>query len=80
VAKGPLRKAADTAEKRMAELARHKSKLEQVLANPKLYQQDRPRALELQRELGELNKDIAAAEEAWLEASSALEAAESADD
>jgi protein subunit release factor A len=77
VATGPLRKAAESAEKKIAELARHKSRLEQALANPKLYE-DQPRARELQRELGELGKTIAAAEEAWLEATAALEAAESA--
>jgi ATP-binding cassette subfamily F protein 3 len=79
VAKGPLRKAAEMAEKKMAELARHKSKLEQALANPRLYQQDQARARDLQRELGEVGKTLEAAEEAWLSATAALEAAESAD-
>jgi ATP-binding cassette subfamily F protein 3 len=79
VAKGPLRKAAEMAEKKMAELARHKSKLEQALANPRLYQQDQARARDLQRELGEVGNTLEAAEEAWLSATAALEAAESAD-
>jgi ATP-binding cassette subfamily F protein 3 len=79
VATAPLRKAAESAEKKVAELARQKSKLEQALANPKLYQQDQARARELQRELGELGKTMEAAEEAWLEATAALEAAESVD-
>jgi ATP-binding cassette subfamily F protein 3 len=74
----PLKRAAENAEKQVAELARRKVALERELADPAIYAKDRARALELQRTLGELGKRIAAAEEEWLEAAAALEAAESA--
>jgi len=64
----PLRRAADKAEQRMNKLVAELAGIEQALADPKLYVNDPNRATLLARRRGELTKDIAKAEEEWLEA------------
>ena len=72
----PLKKAVQAAEKRMETLAAEIAKRDAALADPALYEKDTARAQKLSMERGQLAKDLAAAEEVWLDASSAYEAAE----
>ncbi|HVI49998.1 MAG TPA: ABC-F family ATP-binding cassette domain-containing protein [Candidatus Sulfotelmatobacter sp.] len=74
----PLRKKVQDAEKRMETLGRKKSDLEGKLADPKLYNGPGDKVQTLQRELGEVEKSLAAAEEDWLAAHEALEEAQQA--
>ncbi|HLW26588.1 MAG TPA: ABC-F family ATP-binding cassette domain-containing protein [Kiloniellales bacterium] len=70
-----LRKAAQQAERRLEQLARDRAAVEAELADPELYEKTSARIPQLQKRLGELDKEIAAAEAAWLEAEEAIEAA-----
>jgi ATP-binding cassette, subfamily F, member 3 len=72
----PLRKAAQEAEKRLEKLGREKLRLEAQLADPVLYDGPAQQVAAVQRELGDVEKSLAAAEEAWLDAHEALEAAQ----
>jgi len=71
----PLRKAVATAEKDIAKLNEARDRLDANLANPTLYDDDPERLTQLNRERAEIESRIAAAEEAWLAATDALEAA-----
>ncbi|MCW5746402.1 MAG: ABC-F family ATP-binding cassette domain-containing protein [Alphaproteobacteria bacterium] len=75
----PLRKAVERAEKELATLTAKRTDLQAQLHDPALYDgaQDKVRALQI--ELGYVEKQIAAAEEAWLERQHALEEAQAAD-
>lgn len=71
----PLRKKVEEAEKRVAGFEREKAALEAALADPALYEGPSDRAQELQKALGEVARSLAAAEDAWVQASEALEEA-----
>jgi ATP-binding cassette subfamily F protein 3 len=70
-----LRKAADAAEQRVAKLAAEKIRLEATLADPAVYAGPTAQLMELQIKHGKLKDALARAEEAWLEAERAIEAA-----
>jgi ATP-binding cassette subfamily F protein 3 len=74
----PLRKTVQTAEKRMETLASEIAKLDGALADPDLYVRDAAKAQRLVVERGQKAKALAEAEEAWLAATEAFEAAEAA--
>jgi ATP-binding cassette subfamily F protein 3 len=75
----PLRKAVERAEKELAALTAKRGELQARLHDPALYNgaQDQVRALQI--ELGYVDKQIATAEEAWLECQHALDEAQAAD-
>ena len=68
-----LRKAAVEAEKRLEKLQQKKVALESRLADPEVYNGPTAKLLELQLRYGDLKREIATAEDAWLETQSALE-------
>jgi ATP-binding cassette subfamily F protein 3 len=70
-----LRKAVKEAEARVAKLDRKKAALEARLAEPEVYQGPTAALQALQVEHGEIKQALTAAEEAWLEAQSAIDAA-----
>lgn len=74
----PLRKKVQEAEKRMESLGKKKSDLEAKLADPKLYEGPSDKVQSLQRDLGEVEKSLAAVEEDWFAAHEALEEAQNA--
>ena len=75
VALAPLRNRARDAEKDLARISADRDRLEAELADPALYA-DAARATALARRRGEIAAALEAAEEAWLAAAEALEAAE----
>jgi len=74
----PLRKKAFEAEKALEKLHARKSTLQEKLADPKLYEGPADKVTKLQRELGEVEKEVADAEAAWLMAHEELEEAQTA--
>ncbi len=68
-----LKRAATDAEKRLERLAARKAALEAKLADPEVYQGPTRELMQLQLRFGEIKKEIARAEEAWLEAQAALQ-------
>ncbi len=68
-----LRRAAVEAEKRLERLQQKKVALEARLADPEVYNGPTAKLLELQLRYGDLRREIATAEDAWLEMQSALE-------
>ena len=73
----PLRRIAQDAEKRIAKLTVERARVEAILADPEFYaKRSGADVTKGQMRLAELNRDIEAAEEEWLEASGALEAAQ----
>ncbi|RMD62010.1 MAG: ABC transporter ATP-binding protein [Alphaproteobacteria bacterium] len=71
----PLRRAARKAEARIEALTHEKAALEARLADPEIYQEGGGREVQaLQKRLAEVVRALAAAEEEWLEAQSAIEA------
>ncbi len=74
----PLRKAAQDAEKLVESLGKKKARLQEQLADPALYTGPPDQVAAVQRELGEAEKALAAAEEAWFTAHEELEAAQGA--
>jgi ATP-binding cassette subfamily F protein 3 len=73
----PLKKAVEAEEKRIAELQRRITALDQKLGDEALYLKEPQKAAQLSRERGELARALSHAEEAWLAASEAYEAAQS---
>ncbi len=72
----PLRRQAQAAEKRIAMLAAERSRIESTLADPALYAAGRTAEMTAANaRLAAIKKEAAAAEEAWLMAEEALEAA-----
>jgi ATP-binding cassette subfamily F protein 3 len=71
----PLRKAAETAERRLEELHKKQAEVQKRLTDPKLYEGPPAKVTDLQRQAGELERAVDAAEAAWLEAHEALDAA-----
>jgi ATP-binding cassette, subfamily F, member 3 len=72
----PLRKQAQAAERKVDGLHQQHAELQKVLADPKLYEGPPARVADLQRQKGELEKALEAAEAAWLTAHEALESAQ----
>jgi ATP-binding cassette subfamily F protein 3 len=68
-----LKRQAETAERRVRDLQARLKTLEQRLADPAIYDGPTRDLMELQVKFGELKKQIAAAEEEWLAAATALE-------
>jgi ATP-binding cassette subfamily F protein 3 len=68
-----LRKAAVEAEKRLEKLQQKKAALEARLADPEVYNGPTAKLMELQLRYGDLRREIATAEDAWLETQAALE-------
>ncbi len=68
-----LRKAAVEAEKRLEKLQQKKAALEARLADPEVYNGPTAKLMELQLRYGDLKREIASAEDAWLETQAALE-------
>jgi ATP-binding cassette subfamily F protein 3 len=75
VATAPLRRAVETAERRVAELTKEVAAVDRKLADPALYNGPAARVTELQTERGRIAARLEAAEQSWLEAAAALEAA-----
>ena len=74
----PLRKAVQQADRKLENLNTQKATLAAKLADPKFYEGPAAQVTTLQKELGELEKSIAAAEDVWMAAHEALDAAEKA--
>ncbi|MEZ5856542.1 MAG: ABC-F family ATP-binding cassette domain-containing protein [Hyphomicrobiaceae bacterium] len=74
----PLRKAVQMAEKRLDSLTSDVARIDAALADPDLYQGDPGKAQAMVLERGQKAKALGEAEEAWLAATEAYEAAESA--
>ncbi len=74
----PLRKAAQSAEKRLDNLTRYKEQAERDLADPALYADPAgaARIVTLKKKLAELERDMVKAESDWIAAQDALEQAE----
>ncbi|MCA0201306.1 MAG: ABC-F family ATP-binding cassette domain-containing protein [Proteobacteria bacterium] len=73
----PLKKKVDQAAAKVTRLEGEKAKLAAKLADPKLYA-DAAKALEVQKEMGRIEKDLSDAEEAWMALEGELEQAENA--
>ena len=76
----PLRKRFEQAERQVEDLAAGKARLESRMAQPGLYEGHGEKLVALQRELGQVVRDLKEAEEAWLRLGEKLEAARSADE
>ncbi len=74
----PLRKVAQQAERHVEQLGKKKAALQAKLADPALYDAPPDKLTALQRELGDVAKSLAEAEEAWLKAQVAIEEASAA--
>jgi ATP-binding cassette subfamily F protein 3 len=74
----PLRRAMQAAEKRLEVLTGEIATIDAALADPALYARDAAKAQRLVLDRGLKAKSLAEAEEAWLAATEALEAAEGA--
>ena len=72
----PLKKQLQQAETAVGKLESERAKVKSALADPALYQGDPRRLLELQKQLGVLENQLAAAEETWLTLSEQWEQAE----
>jgi ATP-binding cassette subfamily F protein 3 len=72
----PLRRAVERAEKELGTLTATRAGLQERLNDPALYEGPADTVKSLQIELGYLERQIAAAEESWLESQHALEEAE----
>jgi ATP-binding cassette, subfamily F, member 3 len=71
----PLKKAMQSAEKTVEKLTGQIAKLDALLADPQIYERDAARAQDAGIERGQLVKQLAQAEDAWLEASEEYERA-----
>ena len=73
----PLRRVAQEAERRIAKLTADRARIEAILADPGFYEKHGgAEVVRGQQKLAAIAREIEAAEEAWLEASGALEAAQ----
>jgi ATP-binding cassette subfamily F protein 3 len=72
----PLRKAVEAAELEVAKVTKEVAALDRKLEDPELYNGPSVRVTQLQTERGAVAARLAAAEEKWLDATSALEAAD----
>jgi ATP-binding cassette subfamily F protein 3 len=71
----PLKKAAEAAERQVTRLSTEIAQHDSVLADPQLYERDAARAQQIAIARGQLAKQLAAAEDAWLSATDAYEQA-----
>jgi len=71
----PLKRAADDAEKRVTKLQGEIAKIEAALHAPDLYANEPAKALTLTKQRGEMQRQLDAAETAWLEATDAYDSA-----
>jgi ATP-binding cassette subfamily F protein 3 len=71
----PLRKAMQAAEKKVDSLTAEIARRDSVLADHTIYEREPAKAQKLAMERGQLTKDLAAAEDAWLAATEAYETA-----
>ncbi len=71
----PLKKAADDLEKRVAKLQGEVAKFDAALNAPDLYTAEPQKALTLTKQRGDLQRQLDAAETAWLEATDAYDSA-----
>ena len=71
----PLKKAMQAAEKQVDKMSGDIARLDAVLADPALYAKDAGKAKQLTLDRGQLAKSLAGAEESWLAATEAYEAA-----
>ena len=75
----PMRDEAHRLEARLQRLGREKRRVEEALAEPRLYEgEEKERLKELLREQGRLEREVGEAEASWMEAQERLEAAEHA--
>jgi ATP-binding cassette subfamily F protein 3 len=72
----PLKRKADDLEKQIGKLTKERQALETKLADPALYEGPADKVRKLQIDLGEIEKKLRTAEDAWMEALEALETAE----
>ncbi|MGE3646953.1 MAG: ABC transporter ATP-binding protein, partial [Reyranellaceae bacterium] len=72
----PLRRALERAEKNVAAIEARRAEAAARLADPSLYEGAGDEVRRLQIEMGHLQRDLAAAEEAWLAAQEALDTAQ----
>ncbi len=63
---GPLKKRLTQAEKQVATLEAERAKLRQAMADPKTYGKDVHRLLDMQKQFGQIEKSLTAAENEWL--------------
>ena len=73
---GPLKKRLQQAEKAVATFEAERAKLRQTMADPKLYGKDVGKLLDLQKQLGQIEKNLANAENDWLNLQHEFEQAE----
>ncbi len=73
---GPLKKRLQQAEKAVAGFEAERAKLRQTMADPKLYGKDVGKLLDLQKQLGQIEKNLANAENDWLNLQQEFEKAE----
>lgn len=71
----PLRKAADGLEAQLTKLTQERRKLDEKLADPKLYAEDKTAVAEISKAIADLDRAIEKTEDAWLQAEEALEKA-----
>ncbi len=74
---GPLKKKLSAAEKQVATFEAQRNKLRASLADPKTYGKDVHKLLDLQKELGAIEKNLASAENDWLSLQEEFEQAQS---
>jgi ATP-binding cassette subfamily F protein 3 len=76
----PLKRAIERAEKDMAELAKRRDAAEARLQDPALYSGPAQAIADAQKDKAWIERDLVAAEERWLEAQAAFEAAQAEED
>ncbi|MEX2455575.1 MAG: ABC-F family ATP-binding cassette domain-containing protein [Rhodospirillaceae bacterium] len=72
----PMRKEMQAAERTVESLSARKSGLEAAMADPALYAADNAKLVALQKELGDIGRELSDAETLWLELQEKLEMAE----
>ncbi len=73
---GPLKKRLQESEKAVARLEAARTKLRQSMADPKTYGKDVHRLLDMQKQLGQIEKNLATAENDWLNLQAEFEQAQ----
>ncbi len=73
---GPLKKRLQQAEKTVVTLEAERAKLRQTMADPKVYGKDVGKMLDMQKQLGQIEKNLATAENEWLNVQEEFERAQ----
>ena len=73
---GPLKKRLQQAEKAVTTLEAERAKLRQTMADPKVYGKDVGKMLDMQKQLGQIEKNLATAENEWLNVQEEFERAQ----